>query len=197
MCSRFVLLVIMLYSCASFAQEGFMLDLNAFYFQKEEHRSSLNDTLIKYDSEYMFLGLGICYRTGPWCFGGKYLRGEIGSKNDSGFLDGSIELEGLFGLSVGYIMNGFVAQASYFFEAEKRLGDAGIGGDTTIEYPAKQGLMFDLGYGFNIGSTFFGPMVKWFRFRYDKRTVGGQEQSLVNEEKDEYILPMFSIWNYF
>ncbi|SMF76188.1 hypothetical protein [Pseudobacteriovorax antillogorgiicola] len=197
MISRLLLVIAFAWSSSSFAQEGFMLDFNAFYFQKKEERSNTAGTeTIDYETEYLFLGLGICYRTGPWCFGGKYLRGEIGNINNNGILDGNIELEG-FGASLGYVADGFVGQATYLFEAEKRFGDSGIGGNTNTEYPAKEALMVDLGYGFNIGSTFFGPNLKWFQFKYDKRTVNGQSESLARTEKDEYLLPMFSIWTFF
>ena len=197
MLKNITLFMMLIIPTSSWAQEGFMLDANAFYFQKEEERSDNSGTTVtNYDTQYLFLGLGICYLSGPWCFGGKYLRGEIGATNSNGLLDGSVELEG-FGASAGYVADGFAAQLTYLFQAEKRFGDGGLGGNTTLEYPAKEAFMLDIGYGFNAGSVFFGPNLKWFQFKYDERTINGQSQSLNGEETETYLLPMFSIWTFF
>ena len=192
---RIILALFCLSSSSVFAQA--MLDVNAFYLEKEEQRSSNDGTqTYEYTNQQLFFGLGICFQTDVWCFGGKYLRGEIGGKNHSGLLDGSVELEG-FGVSAGYVGAPFFAQLTYFIEAEKRYGDGGLGGDTNEEYPAETAYMLDIGYGFNVGSIFFGPNLKWFQFKYTQRTLNGQTQSLLRTEKDIYLMPMFSMWTFF
>lgn len=194
---RLLLLSAVLFSSSAYGQGSFLFDLNAYFFQKKEERSnSAGTTVNKYESNYQFLGLGICFQNGPWCFGGKYLRGDLGGKNDNGLLDGSIVLEG-FGLSAGYVADGFVAQATYLIDAEKRFGDDSLGGNASLEYPASEAYMLDLGYGFNAGGFLFGPNLKWFQFKYKKRTLNGQSQDLLTTEKDDYLLPMLSIWTFF
>lgn len=171
-----------------------LIDANAFYFQKEEQRSNAAGTqTINYETQYLFLGLGGCYQIFPWCFGLKYLQGDIGSINNNGLLDGGIEFSGL-AVSGGYTADNLFLQASLFLNGKKTLQD---GTSNATEYPAKFGYMVDLGYGFSSGSLLFGPSIKIFKFTYDERTVSGQKESLSTEESDRYVMPMFSIWTYF
>ncbi len=192
------LLTGLLLSSAAFAQNGgVVLDISAFYFQTNDERASADgSSTTKYEQSYLFWGLGICYQFAPFCIGGKYFTGEIGTLNSNGIIDGSIEYEG-FGVSAGYVNNGWSLQLAYLLDAEKRIGDAGFGGDTAIEYPAKQAYLVDIGYGFNMGSFLAGPMLRVSEFSYKKRVINGQSQALPATEKDGYQMPMLAIWAFF
>ena len=94
---KLLIWVTLVTSGAAYGQEGFFMDGNLFYFQKEEERSNNAGTATnEYSTENLFLGLGICYRTGSLCFGGKYLRGEIGAKNSSGNCEKLLTPSGAF-----------------------------------------------------------------------------------------------------
>lgn len=176
---------------------GIVLDVSAFYFQATDERASSDgSSSTKYEQSYLFWGLGACYQFAPICLGAKYFTGEIGTLNNSGIIDGSIEYEA-FGVSAGYVNNGWSIQLSYLFDAEKRIGDAGFGGDTTIEYPANQAYLADIGYGFNMGSYWVGPLFRISEFSYDERTVNGESQDLAQTEKDGFQMPMLAIWGFF
>lgn len=170
-----------------------MLDVNAFYFDTEGVRNNSSNTgTYKTNSQYLFYGLGLCYKTGEFCFGAKYIKGDLGSKLTDDPTDSSLEYQAT-GLGAGYIGQEFFAQIHYLFDGKKE-SKASTGG---LSYPVAEGWMVDLAYGFPVGGLMIGPMLKWVEFRYDKVESNGQSQSLNKQESDTFTMPMFSLWTFF
>lgn len=200
------ILTILLASLASpaLAQNKLMFELPVMHFNLSESRAATagdgSTYTRKTKTAHSYYGLGLCYVTGIWCFGAKYLaaerKSEYTASNTRNRSRGTTEMSG-YGLTIGYQGGAALAHFTYLIEAEKRLGDTDaldFGGSTNTKYPAKLAYSIDLGYGFDVRGMRIGPLLRITHFEYDKIIVGSQTYSLERTEADDFIIPHFALW---
>lgn len=188
-----------------FAKEKMTFEVAAMHFSLAESRAITNNDGTTYSrktkTNHTFYGLGFCYVTGIWCFGGKYMaaerKAEVKNSNSQNVARGSLEFSG-YGLTLGYQGTRAIAHFTYLLSAEKRLGDTDaldFGTTSThVRYPAKLAYTLDLGYGFDFQGLRIGPLLRIARFEYDHVVVGSQKISLRRTEADDFIIPHFALW---